>query len=177
MVHAQTLLLNASYEPLKVIDWKHAMTLWAKGAVEVIEHHDREVRAVSFSFRLPAVVRLLRYVKVRRRALVPFTRANIYARDNYTCQYCLEQKPADDLTFDHVVPAAQGGTRGWENLVTACVDCNRRKGARTPQEAGMALRGQPRRPVVMPTLRVTVGVYKQPESWRDYLYWNVELER
>jgi len=171
-----TLLLNASYEPLKVIDWQRAMTLWAKGLVEIVETHDKTVRAVRFEFKLPSVVRLLRYVKVRRRAQVPFTRANIYARDNYTCQYCMEQKAVDDLTFDHVVPVAHGGTRGWENIVTACVSCNRKKGARTPEEAGMPLRGQPRRPLVMPTLKVSVGMYKQPETWRSWLYWSVELE-
>lgn len=173
----QTLLLNACYTPLKVVTWQRAMVLWAKGAVEIVETHDREVRAVRFSFKLPSVVRLVRFVKVRRRATVPFTRANIYARDNYTCGYCTTQKPIDELTFDHVVPVAQGGTRGWENIVTACIDCNRKKGARTPQEAGMALRAASRRPVVMPTLRVSIGVYRQPESWRDYLYWNVELDR
>ena len=171
-----TLLLNASFEPLKVVPWQRAMTLFCQGKAEILETHDREVRAVTFSFRLPSVVRLLRFVKVRRRSQVPFTRANIYARDNYTCAYCEQQKPIDELTFDHVVPVAQGGTRGWENITTACVDCNRRKGARTPQEAGLTLRRQPRRPIVLPTLRVSVGLYKQPESWRNWLYWSVELD-
>ena len=173
----QTLLLNASYEPLKVIDWQRAMTLWVQDKVEIVESHDREVRAVTFSFKLPSVVRLLRYVKVRRRALVPFTRANIYARDNHTCAYCRTQFELDALTFDHVVPVAQGGARGWENIVTACIPCNRKKGANTPEEAGMPLKHRPRRPIVMPTLRVSVGMYTQPESWRSWLYWNIELDK
>ena len=177
MTVAQTLLLNASYEPLQIIDWKHAMTLWAKGAVEIVETHDKEVRAVTFSFKLPSVVRLVRFVKVRRRAMVPFTRVNVYARDNWTCGYCGDQKSdLDDLTFDHVVPVAQGGQRGWENIVTACIPCNRKKGARTPQEAGMALRGKPMRPVVMPTLKVSLGFYKQPNAWGPWLYGHVEVE-
>lgn len=172
----QTLLLNASYEPLKVVTWQRAMTLFYQGKAEIVDTHDREVRAVSFAFKLPSVARLLRFVKVKRRSVVPFTRANIYARDNHTCQYCSVQFLPDDLTFDHVVPVAHGGTRGWENIVTCCVPCNRKKGARTPQEAGMTLRGTPKRPVVLPTLRVSVGFYKQPESWRSWLYWNTELE-
>ena len=106
----QALLLNASYEPLKVVDWQKAVTLWCQGKVEVIAVHDREIRAVSFTFRLPSVIRLLRFVKIRRRFdYVPFSRANIYARDNHLCQYCDESFPTSELTFDHVVPRAQGG--------------------------------------------------------------------
>lgn len=171
-----TLVLNATYEPLKVVDWQRAMTLWCQGKVEVIEEHDREVRAVSFSFRLPSVVRLLHFVKLRRRPVVQFTRANIYARDNHTCQYCDVQFEPEALTFDHVVPVAAGGIRGWENIATACEPCNRRKGARTPEEAGMALVRKPRRPLVLaPTVKVTIGV-RTPANWLSYMYWHAELE-
>jgi 5-methylcytosine-specific restriction endonuclease McrA len=173
----QTLVLNTSYEPLKVVDWQRAMTLWAQGKVEVLAEYDREVRSVSFSFKLPSVVRLLRYVRSRiGKKHVPFTRWNIYQRDNYQCQYCAEHHKAEDLTFDHVVPASQGGTRHWDNIATACYPCNRRKGARTPEEAGMKLLRVPRKPEASPVFRVTFGMRKTPESWRDFLYWNVELE-
>ena len=173
----QTLVLNATFEPIKVVDWQRAITLWVQGKVEIVTEHDREVRAVSFTFRLPSVVRLLRFVRVRqRRDHVPFTRANIYARDGHACQYCGSGFPDDELTFDHVIPAAQGGRKDWTNIVTACVTCNRRKGARTPQEAGMALVRQPRKPAPTAALRVSVGIHRAPAAWRDWLYWNVELE-
>ena len=108
----QALLLNASYEPLKVVHWQKAITLWCQGKVEVIAVHDREVRAVSFSFKLPSVIRLLRFVKIKRRFdYVPFSRANIYARDHHTCQYCSHVFPTAELTFDHVLPVAQGGRK------------------------------------------------------------------
>ncbi len=85
----QTLLLNATYEPLKVVNWQKAITLLCQGKVEVISVYDREIRAVSFSIKLPSVIRLLRYIKIKRRFdYVPFSRANIYARDNHSCQYC-----------------------------------------------------------------------------------------
>src|SRR6266511_5348435 len=81
----QTLLLNATYEPLKVVNWQKAITLLCQGKVEVISVYDREIRAVSFSIKLPSVIRLLRYIKIKRRFdYVPFSRANIYARDNHT---------------------------------------------------------------------------------------------
>lgn len=172
-----TLVLNATYEPLKVVSWQRAMTLLVQGKVEVLEEHDRVVRAVTFSFKLPSVVRLYRFVKSRvRRDYVPFTRANIYARDGYTCQYCRQEKPTEDLTFDHVVPVAQGGRKDWTNIVTACLACNKRKGAQTPAEAGLTLLKPPRRPASTPALRVTVGLRKTPENWLNYLYWNIELQ-
>ena len=143
----QTLLLNATYEPLKVVHWQKAITLWCQGKVEVISVYDREVRSVSVSFKLPAVIRLLRYIRIKKRFdYVPFSRANIYARDQHRCQYCGHLFPTSDLTFDHVVPVAQGGRKDWENIVTCCVTCNRRKGGRTPAEAGMRLIAPPRRP-------------------------------
>jgi len=173
----QTLLLNASYEPLKVVHWQKAITLLCQGKVEVISVYDREIRAVSITFKLPSVIRLLRYIRIKRRFdYVPFSRANIYARDQYTCQYCGDAFPTSDLTFDHVMPVAKGGGKDWENIVTCCIACNRRKGGRTPGEAGMHLVRTPRRPSSVPAIRITIGLRNAPESWRDYLYWNLELD-
>ena len=85
----QTLVLDATYEPLKVVDWQKAITLLCQGKVEIISTYDREVRSVSVTFRLPSVIRLLRYIRIKRRIdYVPFSRANIYARDRHHCQYC-----------------------------------------------------------------------------------------
>src|SRR4026207_1466756 len=100
----QALLLNASYEPLKVVHWQKAITLWCQGKVEVIAVHDREIRSVSVSFRLPSLPRLLHFVRINRRFdPAPFSRPNISARDNHPCQYCRETYPTSELTFDHVV--------------------------------------------------------------------------
>ena len=173
----QTLLLNATFEPLKIVHWQRAITLWVQNKVEIVATHDREVRSVSFTFKMPSVVRLLKFVKVRRRPdYVPFSRANIYARDRHTCQYCGECFAREDLTFDHVIPQAQGGRKDWSNIVTACLDCNRTKGGRTPEQAGMTLRRIPHRPSSQPAFRLTLGLRNTPESWRSFLYWNLELE-
>jgi 5-methylcytosine-specific restriction endonuclease McrA len=173
----QTLLLNATFEPLKVVHWQKAVTLWCQGKVEIISVYDRDVHAVSFSFKLPSVIRLLRFVHIKRRVdYVPFSRANIYARDAYRCQYCGEVSATSELTFDHVIPVAHGGRKDWENIVTCCITCNRRKGGRTPEQAGMRLIRHPRRPEKAPALRITIGLRNAPESWRDYIYWNVSLD-
>ena len=172
-----TLLLNATYEPLKVVDWRKAITLWCQGKVEVISVYDCEVHSVSLTVKLPSVIRLRRYITIKRHCnLVPFSRANIYARDDHTCQYCGRTFPVDTLTFDHVVPVRRGGRKDWENIVTSCVRCNRRKGGRTPAEAGMTIVRSPRRPARPATVRIAVGLREAPESWRVYLYWNVELD-
>lgn len=172
-----TLLLNATFEPLKVIHWHRAMTLLAKGRVELVSEHDEEKRAVTFTFRVPSIVRLIRYVRIRtQRNQVPFTRANIYRRDDWRCAYCAEQFSSEDLTFDHVVPASQGGQKSWTNIVAACLPCNRRKDNRTPEQAGMALRTLPVRPAPAPIFKVTLGIRHAPKDWLSFLYFNVELE-
>lgn len=173
-----TLVLNATYEPLNIISWKRALSLLYQGKVEVLAEYDREIRSMSFTIKLPSVLRLLRYVKVRKNARqVKFSRANIYARDHHTCQYCGQKCSTDDLTFDHVIPIVKGGSKTWNNIVTSCIDCNHQKGGRTPEEAGMRLIRQPKEPAWVPTmLHITIGFRSAPESWRDYLYWNIELE-
>ena len=130
------LLLNASFEPLRVINWKRALTLVFAGKVEVVEEYTREIHSISLAVRLPAVVRLLTLIRVRGTG-VKFSRQNIYARDNYECQYCGCQPSVSELTYDHIVPRAHGGPTDWTNIVTCCITCNRRKGeiARTVWDA------------------------------------------
>ena len=170
----QVLLLNITYEPLKIIGWKRAITLLTLGKVEVIEEYGREIHSVTFTIKLPSVVRLLQMVR-KPKSPVRFSRQNIYARDRYRCQYCGHKFASEDLTYDHVIPKSRGGKTRWENIVTCCVNCNRQKGGRTPSEASMRLIKDPTRPTWVPSIRITIEVHRIPENWRDYLYWNVEI--
>ena len=168
----RSLLLNASYEPLRVITWQKAVVLLFKGKVEVIASYNRRIRGVRITLELPSVLRLLRRVRVTRRFhQVPFSRSNIYLRDKYRCQYCAERFQASELTFDHVVPVSKGGRKVWENIVTCCIECNRKKGGKTPREAGLTLVRRPKRPTYLPAHAITYGMAEVPKSWRDYLYW------
>jgi 5-methylcytosine-specific restriction endonuclease McrA len=81
-----------------------------------------------------------------------------------------------DLTYDHVVPRAQGGKTTWENIVSCCIACNNRKSDRTPQQANMLLRKKPIKPNWTPQRRLVIMFPSTPAQWRDYLYWNSELE-
>ena len=164
----RTLLLNATYEPLMVIDWRRAMALVFLGKSDVLEEYKTEVRSATTRIRVPSVMRLRKRVR-RCEPVVRFSRSNVYARDNHTCQYCAESFSPSKLTYDHVLPRSRGGGTSWTNIVTACVDCNRRKAARTPKEAGMALMKTPVRPKVLPHMNAITGA-EPPESWQFYLW-------
>ncbi|MBN2368945.1 MAG: HNH endonuclease [Vicinamibacteria bacterium] len=170
----QTLVLNATYEPLRVVSWQKAITLLFQGKVEVLAVYEREIHGVTVRVRLPSVLRLLRHVRLKRRyADIPFSRGNVFARDEYRCQYCGGRFPASELTFDHVIPVACGGHKGWDNIVTCCISCNRRKGHRMPEEAGLCLIRRPRRPPTHPVFSWQCARERTPESWRDYIFWQV----
>jgi 5-methylcytosine-specific restriction endonuclease McrA len=169
------LLLNASFEPLRVIDWKRALTLLFSGKVEVLEEYSREVHSVSISVRLPSVVRLLSLIRVKPSG-VKFSRQHIYARDRYECQYCGETPPVSELTYDHVVPRALGGITDWTNIVTCCIPCNRRKGGKLLEHSGLRLRRKPRKPGWGPYVVMAISLRNPPDSWRTYLSWHVKLD-
>ena len=172
-----TLVLNASYEPLRVVSWQKAITLLFKGKVEVLAQYDREIRGVTLRVRQPSVLRLLRHVRTKRAfAEVPFSRTNVYARDDHRCQYCGTRLPPAQLTFDHVVPAARGGPKDWNNIVTCCIPCNRRKGDLLPEEAGLTLRRRPRRPPAFAHITLSLGLRRAPKSWQDYIYWDLSWD-
>lgn len=178
MAHS-TLLLNASYEPLKVISWQRAVELMFNDKVVVLEEYDSEVRSAYLCFKTPAVVALKSYVNVRPD--VKFSRKNIYLRDEFQCQYCGSyarelRGGTKDLTFDHVVPRSRGGLTSWTNIVTACWRCNHRKSDRTPEEARMALIKFPVKPKSLPMFTLRLPGPKTPDEWRNYLYWESPLE-
>jgi len=174
--NGHTLLLSQSYEPIKIIGWQRALTLLFLGKVEILESHDRDVRSTTFVIKMPAVARLLHALRLHRKP-VKFSRSNIYGRDGYKCQYCGEKKGINELTYDHVVPRAQGGKTEWANIVAACSSCNARKGGRTPEQAGMKLLKKPKRPEMIPQIIVTLSKDSIPAAWRDYVYWCGSLEQ
>ncbi|MDP5124213.1 MAG: HNH endonuclease [Cyanobium sp. MAG_04] len=136
------LVLNASYEPLNITTWRRAVVMVLKGKAEGLEHDpDRKIREDTL---LPTVIRLRHFVRVPYKPL-PLTRRNLFHRDGHRCQYC--GASAEQLSVDHVVPRSRGGLDTWENVTTACLPCNVRKGNRTPREAAMPLLRPPHRPL------------------------------
>lgn len=165
-LNRQVLILNRSYEPLSVISARKAVLLMYLGKVEMIEDHpELSIRSISASFPFPSIVRLLRFARIHRRNII-LSRKNIIKRDGGKCQYCgAGNRP---LTVDHVIPKKHGGQDLWENLVCACVNCNNKKGDRTPEKANMTLLKQPRKPTHI--LFIHQNIVKMDERWKPYLF-------
>jgi 5-methylcytosine-specific restriction endonuclease McrA len=168
----RVLVLNSSYEPIKIVNWKRAILLFLADKIEVLDCHPNAViHSVMESYSLPSVVRIRSFVRLRRRsrAHYSFSRQHIFMRDEYQCQYCLHTFSPRDLTLDHVMPVTRGGQKTWENLVCCCVGCNQKKGSKTPEEAGMNLMKVPRKPR-HPLIPELLHLRKRlPDSWRPYI--------
>lgn len=164
----RVLVLNASYEPLRLISVRRAVILLLQEKAEVVEAIEQQIRASNRALDVPLVIRLLRYIAIPRRMRLPCTRRGVLVRDRETCQYCGAQPGRAHLTIDHVLPRTQGGTTEWENVVAACSSCNHRKGGRTPQQAGMSLIAQPRQPHYLAF--VLLGELERHTVWRKYAF-------
>ncbi|MFK7926742.1 MAG: HNH endonuclease [Myxococcota bacterium] len=182
------LLLNADFSPVGVVAWQRAVCLVLDHKVRIVEGYaGRRVRAPNFEMEWPAVVHLVRYVRIAFSP--PLNRMSVLARDRFSCQYCglqprLPRRPdTGKLTLDHVVPRAaalNGRVRlpwsgrdvpltSWQNLVTACGPCNHKKGHRSLVESGFELRRIPRRPRPQDAIRVALARISVPAEWRNYL--------
>jgi 5-methylcytosine-specific restriction endonuclease McrA len=166
----KTLLLNAGFEPLRVVSWQRAFSLVFQGKVEILEEYGAKIHTVSEEFKVPAVIRMRRWVNLKKHApVIRFSRANVYARDDYRCQYCYVCFSEKDLTLDHVHPVVHGGKKTWDNIVTACIRCNQKKGHRSVEEVGFILFKQPRRPHWLPGILRSLRAKEEQEAWAPYL--------
>ncbi len=202
-LNSSVLVLNRNYMPIRVINVRRAFSLLFRRMAEVIhieagqytsydftdwcelsqlarefepDAHDW-VRTVRFDVAVPRIIRLALYDRLPKQS-VKFNRRNIYARDGNHCQYCGRRFPTSELSLDHVTPRSQGGRSSWENVVCACLNCNIKKGGRTPEQAGMHLTSLPRRPRRNPvlTVKLSEGRYASWKAFLDNAYWSVELK-
>ena len=163
---SRVLVLDSARKPIQVCGLRRAVSLLFRGKAQMVEHNGE---MLAKHFPMPLVIKLRRYVDVRRERPLAPSRKNILARDRHTCQYCGARN--GKLTLDHVLPRSRGGASSWENLVAACQDCNTRKGSLTPAEAGMELLSTPLRPADWMCFEMSRhssanGLY---ECWSRYL--------
>ena len=158
-----TLKLDAAWQPIEVITAEKAFSMVYSGRAQVVENYKQGPCA---HFHFPSVIVLKKYVR-KRKVRMSATRKNIYWRDKYTCQYCGGKFSHGNLTLDHVVPRSRGGLGGWENLVSACVPCNQKKGCKTPYEASMKLIKEPKEPRA--TLMDFFHHMSIPETWQQFI--------
>lgn len=184
MLNTNVLVLNRSYLPIHITSVRRAFSLIYRGTARAVNDRyetfdfeswtrvgvngDGGVRTPAGSIRVPRVIVLLTYDRVPRRH-VRYSRLNIFARDNFTCQYCGDRPHRSQLNLDHVIPRSLGGRTTWENVVCSCIDCNRRKGGRTPAQARLRLIRRPVKPSWTPML-THVGARIRYEEWRPFLH-------
>ena len=188
----RTLILNQTYRPHEVVDWKDAVTRMFKGTIEVLVQYDeilahldrqtlhtfpdlkRALRQVigtdaeSLNIKVPAVAVLRRKVS-NVKGGVKFSKINVCLRDDFRCQYCGTQLPMSKLNYDHVLPRSKGGDTVWENIVMACYTCNGKKKNLTPAEAGMKLLSVPMQPKVLPMNEPLIDVAQAPAEWEPFI--------
>jgi 5-methylcytosine-specific restriction endonuclease McrA len=204
-LESSVLVLNKFFMALHVISARRAFVLLCKKAAEVVSVDDGKyntynfeswkdvslykaklglpdedtswIRTVSFEIEVPKIIRLLFYDKYPQ-SNVKFNRRNIFARDENRCQYCGRRFPTSELSLDHVIPKAYNGKTTWTNIVCSCTECNKLKGGRTPEEAGMKLIRKPVKPKHSPILSLKLRSDKY-RSWKQFLdeaYWSVPLK-
>jgi 5-methylcytosine-specific restriction endonuclease McrA len=204
-LEASVLVLNKLFMAVHIISVRRAFCLLCKAPAEVVSLEDGQyatydfetwrdlsefrsrnfnrtddddwVRTSTTEIQVPRVIRLLDYEKIPKQT-VKFNRRNIFARDNNQCQFCGRKFSTSELSLDHVIPRSQGGQTTWENIVCACLECNVRKGGRTPKQAHMSLIRKPEKPKRSPLLNLKMS-HRKYQSWKTFLenaYWSVELK-
>ena len=175
------LVLNAdfrplSYFPLSLWSWQNSIKAVFLSRVNVVSEYDRAIHSPTTEIKLPSVISLKDYVVMDRRPA--FTRFNVFLRDAFACQYCGSGFRTEELTFDHIIPRSRGGQTLWGNVVTACEPCNLKKGHRSLRQSGMRLLREAAPPnnfELQENGRAFPPNFLH-ESWRDFLYWDTELE-
>lgn len=205
-LESSVLVLNKFFAAVHIVNAKKAFAMLFKESAEVVSVDDGQynsydftswvdvsafkaecglpdddryesIKTFSLDVRVPKIIRLVVYDKLPK-ATIKFNRKNIFARDKNRCQYCGKKVPTSELSLDHVIPRTQGGTSNWKNIVCACTNCNKRKGGRRPEEAGMRLICKPAKPRHCPIIQLKLGSNKY-NSWKQFLdnaYWSVPLE-
>ncbi len=171
----RVLVLNSSYEAINICTAKRAIVMLLTGKADTVEVAVDLVHSSALTMELPEVIRLRRYIKLPYRP-IPFCRKNIFLRDGYRCMYCGERFSIDMLTLDHVVPVSRGGKDTWNNVVTACKQCNHKKGNLMLSESGLTLIQRPKRPTLPTFLHLVRLMGEKKSVWRKYLFYDDNKE-
>ncbi len=166
IINFPVLVLNQNYEPLNVCRVRRAVVLIYRGGAEMLEDGTGFIHSANRAFQVPSVIRLACMIK-RPRPQRKLTRLEVFHRDHYTCQYC--GRETRQLTLDHVVPRYRGGQHTWENVVSACTACNRRKAGKTPSEARMELIHPPSPPRGNLPFYIPYHYLQTQDVWQKYL--------
>jgi len=166
MINLPVLVLNQNYQPCNICRVRRAVVLIYQGKAEMLENGSGFIHTASHLFPVPSVIRLAYLIK-RPWAQKKLTRFEVFNRDHFTCQYCGQE--TKQLTLDHIIPRYRGGEQAWENVVSACIRCNRHKAGKTPAEAGMKLVRPPQQPRSNFPFHIPYQYLKTQQEWQKYL--------
>jgi len=180
------LVLSRNYCPINTYaSFKDAITKVEAGRAEIIaSYSDKHLRSWKQAMAAPAIIRLLYFAgNVQKRGrTMKLSRKNLWLRDKGLCQYCGTFVPLEEMHWDHVVPRDKGGVSSWQNLVCCCLADNSKKANKTPAQAGMRLRSVPIAPKYNLSLEKEMVLklkslkHLPHDSWKDYIYYDIELE-
>lgn len=165
----KVLVLNNSYEPVNICTWKKAIIMLVKGVAINIEDTDIVISSPSTKILLPSVLRLTHYVPVPK-IKNKLNKSYVLLRDSFVCQYCGKKLKESEITLDHIIPRSRGGKDNWQNLATACPECNSKKGNKLPEEAGFMLKKDPRKYRPFSILYQLQYCAYLDEKWKKYLF-------
>lgn len=161
------LLLNASWEVVRLISWQRAVCLLMQNKAlppGAYDHHF-DVQTSDGVFSLPSAIVLKKFVHVPFHSMRP-TRRNIFRRDGFTCQYTGKRLSVQEATIDHIIPTSRGGKNTWANMVTCSREVNIRKGNRPLNETTLKLIREPKAPSRTDLL---IGINPEIEEWKQFL--------
>ncbi len=175
------LVLNRNFQPIHITNVKRAFSLLYVGTAQALGPNfalfdfqkwsslpvldgEKFIHTVQKKIMVPQIIILQMYDRLPK-TQIRLSRANVYARDQYQCQYCEKRPDRTQLNLDHVTPRSRGGKTSWENIVCCCLTCNLKKANRTPSEAGMRLLRIPQKPRFHPQFRFQGAC---PEAWEPF---------
>lgn len=169
----KTLIVDASYVPIAIVSWQKAVSLVTAGKGESLElYPDLSVHSINFSVDLPAVLKVRSISRANR--TINFNRWTVFARDNFKCCYCGKKFHPKELTLDHITPLSRGGEKSWENITSACMKCNHKKGCKTPKEANMVMHHRPHEPKWNPWFVFRITRCELIDLWKPWFYFKAD---
>jgi len=155
-MYAQVIVLNSDYSFLNIVSWQKAFKLIAKEKATVVKWADNCIKTATGQVcKIPAVLKLIKFIRTIYKTRVPFSKKNVYVRDGFECAYC--GTTGQRLTIDHIMPKSRGGKSTFENCVASCKPCNNAKGSKTCNEAKMYPKKKAYQPTISEFLRLKMN--------------------
>lgn len=187
MKYNDVLVLNKSWVPVHIVDYKRCMILLCTEAAHALDHDAiaytfddwinfsltkhpfKELHTSTRAIALPEIITLTRYNRLPR-GDVKFSRESVFTRDKYRCGYCGHKFARNELTLDHILPRSKGGLTVWDNVISCCRACNAFKADKSLKECGLKLKIKPHAPKWMDPIMHLYKKGKACSSWGHFLH-------